>query len=289
MATDPQVATVTDLLKRSQGQLFGKYRGLVIDHVDPDKRGRLKLQIPSVFGTETTDWVIGAFPFGGSSNEGMIFIPAVGSHVLVEFIEGDKSSPVWTATYYPADGSQDNKGVPPESFDQDQGLLHAITTEMGLELRMEDNRLDGEGDRNQQFIVKHPLGSEIMINKEGVITLIDAGGAEVMLDPENNILRVKGHGDGILEMVDDALKLNHGSSGIEITSSGVTITAADIKLDGDQVGLGKNASAPVMDAQAFVNAYIGHVHPCPTGSTSPFAPPNPALLQTVSLSKVTGA
>lgn len=284
MPDDLQTSTVTELLKKSEAQLFGKYRGRVVDNNDPETRGRLKLEVPSIFGTTVTDWVIGAFPFGGNSGEAMVFVPAIGSQVLVEFIEGDKSSPVWTATYFPADGTMDNGGVPTETFDQEQGHLHLLRTESGIEVRLEDDRGD-----TQQLVIQHPKGGEFRIDPDGIMSMKDGSGAEAILDPANNIVRLTSHSNGTIEMTDGSMKIEQGASSITMDESGITLTGAVIKVDGDNVSLGKNASAPVMNAQAFVNAYIGHVHPCPTGSTSPPAPPNPALLQMVSLMKVTGA
>ena len=288
MPDDLQISTVTELLKKSEGQLFGKYRGRVVENQDPEKRGRLKLEVPSVFGTTVTDWVIGAFPFGGSASEAMVFVPAVGAQVLVEFIEGDKSSPVWTATYYPSNGTTDNNGVPPETFDLDQGSLHLIRTESGIEVRLEDDRA-GADDGNNQIVILHPKGGEIRIDADGILSMKDGEGAEAVLDPVNKLVRLAAHSSGQIEMTDGGVEIAHGSTSIKLDDSGIVLTGASIKVDGDSVSLGKNASAPVMNAQAFVTAYMAHVHPCPTGSTSPPAPPDPTMVQTVSLAKVTGA
>lgn len=290
MAADPQIATVTDLLRRSQSTLSGKYRGVVADNKDPEKRGRLKLKVASVFGAAmTTDWVIGAFPFGGNSAEAAMFIPKIGSHVLVEFIEGDRSSPIWTACYFPADAAADN-GRPPEAFDLEQGGLHLLRTETGVELRLEDNR-KGESDGGEQrFVVRHPRGAEIVIDPKGVITIVDREGATLLLDPENKIVRLTGHGAGAIEMLDDKLTIKHGDSvSIVLDSSGIVLNGGALKLDGDSVGLGKGAASPVMNAQAFEAIFASHVHPCPTGSTTPPAPPLPTFVQTVGFAKVKGA
>lgn len=290
MPNELEVTTVTELLKKSQNQLFGKYRGIVRDNVDPEKKGRLKLEVPSVFGTTVTDWVIGAFPFGGSTKESMLFIPAIGAQVLVEFVEGDKASPVWTATYYPADGTPENGAAPPPEFDLEQGTLHQIRTEMGIELRFEDDRVAPDDGGSQQIVLKHPRGTEIRIDAQGIVTIADRENASLLLDPENKIVRLAGHSAGSLEMTDDALTLAHGDgTSIRLTSSGIDITGGALKLDGDSVALGKGASAPVMNAQAFATEFASHVHPCPSGSTSAPAPPNPLLAQSVSFSKVTGA
>lgn len=40
----------------------GIYRGIVVDTFDPESLGRVKVQVPQLFGTEPTDW---AYPVGG--------------------------------------------------------------------------------------------------------------------------------------------------------------------------------------------------------------------------------
>lgn len=45
----------------------GIYRAVIIDNVDPEGFGRLRLQIPQVFGDEITDWVWSA---GGGPRQG---------------------------------------------------------------------------------------------------------------------------------------------------------------------------------------------------------------------------
>jgi len=89
-----------DTVRRQATKYWGKYRGSVTDTDDPDNRGRIKVLVPSVFGDNESQWAEPAFPYGGGKGFGWIAVPPVDSAVLVEFIEGDASAPVWTAAFW---------------------------------------------------------------------------------------------------------------------------------------------------------------------------------------------
>lgn len=284
MNADPNTQTVTELAKRAERQLHGKYRATVYQNDDPEKRGRLRLIIPSIFGTEPTDWVSGAFPIASASQEAFIMVPEENSHVLVEFIEGDKSAPVWTAAYYP-DKPQE---VPvPADFDLAQGTLHLLRTRSGIAVRMEDDGAD-----TQVLVIAHPGGGEVRIDQDGITTIRDQGGAMVQMDPKSEVTKVKGHGDnaGLLNMTQNATTLGHGSVKIELSASGITASAPEVSLKASSVLVGDGAGSPILDAQAFANIFDGHTHVVPSAGTS--ATPLPLLspsLAGVSLKKVRGA
>lgn len=284
MAVDQQTATLSDLARRAERERLGKYRATVFKNNDPKKRGRLRLIVPSVFGKDNpTDWVPGAFPIASSSGEAFIMIPAENSHVLVEFIEGDVSSPVWTAAYYPEKPAE--VPVPPE-FDLDQGQLHLLRTRKGLTLRLED-----DGDKKQVLVIKHPGGGEVRIDEEGITTIKDKGGATVLMDPKAKVTKIKGHGDGLLEMKDGATTLAHGSVKLELTSSGITATGGMIALKSSNVLVGDGAASPILDTAEFAKIFDAHTHVA-TSFGAPSGPPVPLLAPAIvaaSLKKVKGA
>ena len=67
---------------------FGKYRGLVNDIDDPDGLGRIKADVPAVFGDQVSPWAMPCLPFAGASH-GLALIPEVGDGVWIEFEGGD--------------------------------------------------------------------------------------------------------------------------------------------------------------------------------------------------------
>lgn len=82
------------------------YAGTVEDTRDPEQLGRMKVRVPSVYGPDalgntiaTSDlpWALPAgLPAGGSSQSGAIqWLPEVGDHVFVRFLDGEPEKPVW--------------------------------------------------------------------------------------------------------------------------------------------------------------------------------------------------
>lgn len=283
--SDATTQTVTELAKRLDGQLFGKYRGTVYDNNDPLKRGRLKLLVPSVFGDQPTDWIGGAFPLASAAREAFIVVPETNSHVLVEFVEGDKSAPIWTAAYFPDTPQQVEV---PADFDLEQGQLHLLRTRMGLALRLED-----DGEAVQVLVISHPGGGEIRVDQDGITTIKDQAGAMVQLDPKAKVTKVKGHGDqgGLLNMTEDKTTLGHGSVQVQLSASGIESSAPQISLKSSSVLVGDGAGSPILDAQAFANIFDAHTHATAGGIGAP-SPPVPLLapaLLGVSLKKVKGA
>lgn len=80
-------------------QYFGKYRGTVLNNVDPMQIGRLQVVVPDVAGLIPTTWAMPCFAIAGKQM-GAYLIPQVGSGVWVEFEQGDQDHPVWTGCYY---------------------------------------------------------------------------------------------------------------------------------------------------------------------------------------------
>lgn len=76
---------------------LGKYRGTVINNVDPESRGRLMLSVPAVLGAVPSTWAEACVPLAGPSGPpmGIYLVPPIGAGVWVEFENGDPSYPVW--------------------------------------------------------------------------------------------------------------------------------------------------------------------------------------------------
>jgi uncharacterized protein involved in type VI secretion and phage assembly len=78
---------------------FGKYRGTVVNNVDPEQRARLQVIVPDVSNLIPTTWAMPCFPIAGKQM-GAYFVPQIGSGVWVEFEQGDPDYPIWTGCYY---------------------------------------------------------------------------------------------------------------------------------------------------------------------------------------------
>lgn len=80
-------------------KLYGKYRGTVLQNVDPMNIGRLMVLVPDASNIIPSTWAMPCFPFAGIQH-GFFVIPAVGSGVWVEFEHGDADYPIWTGCFF---------------------------------------------------------------------------------------------------------------------------------------------------------------------------------------------
>lgn len=81
----------------SEGTFLGKYRGTVVNNLDPELRGRLMVMVPDVLGLIPSTWAEACVPLTGPTGPpmGMYVVPPVGTPVWVEFENGDPDYPVW--------------------------------------------------------------------------------------------------------------------------------------------------------------------------------------------------
>lgn len=86
-------------MSKSEQKYFGKYRGTVINNIDPMNMGRLMVQVPDVSGLTPSSWAMPCFPFTGKQM-GFWALPQIGTGVWVEFEQGDPNYPIWTGCWY---------------------------------------------------------------------------------------------------------------------------------------------------------------------------------------------
>jgi uncharacterized protein involved in type VI secretion and phage assembly len=83
----------------SDAPLFGKYRGTVINNVDPLQIGRIQAMVPDLAGFVPGTWAMPCLPMAGI-NTGVFTTPMVGSGVWIEFERGNPDYPVWVGGYW---------------------------------------------------------------------------------------------------------------------------------------------------------------------------------------------
>jgi uncharacterized protein involved in type VI secretion and phage assembly len=82
----------------TEGQRFlGKYRGTVVNNIDPEQRGRLIVSVPDVLGPVPSTWAEPCAPLAGPTGPpmGVYMVPPIGAGVWVEFEHGDPDLPIW--------------------------------------------------------------------------------------------------------------------------------------------------------------------------------------------------
>src|SRR5512141_2928090 len=83
----------------SERMYYGKYRGVVLNNIDPMRIGRIMVQVPDVSGLLPSSWAIPCVPVAGIQ-QGFFTVPAIGSGVWVEFEHGDLDYPIWVGGFW---------------------------------------------------------------------------------------------------------------------------------------------------------------------------------------------
>lgn len=78
---------------------YGKYRGTVINNIDPESRGRIQAIVPDVQGLIPTTFAMPCVPVAGKGS-GAFFLPEIGAGVWIEFEQGNPDFPIWTGCFW---------------------------------------------------------------------------------------------------------------------------------------------------------------------------------------------
>jgi hypothetical protein len=81
-----------------RGKFFGKYRGKVVENVDPLVLGRIMVEVPAVPAVSET-WAMPCVPYAGPQ-VGFYAIPPITANVWVEFEGGDPNFPIWVGCFW---------------------------------------------------------------------------------------------------------------------------------------------------------------------------------------------
>ncbi|MDZ4829917.1 MAG: phage baseplate assembly protein V [Phycisphaerae bacterium] len=81
------------------GRYYGKYRGTVVNNIDPMQMGRIMAIVTDVSQLVPGTWALPCMPIAGLQS-GAYMVPAVGSLVWIEFEQGDPDHPIWVGGFY---------------------------------------------------------------------------------------------------------------------------------------------------------------------------------------------
>ncbi len=265
------LTTIEKSIRKQQTTYYGKYRAFVADTEDPEGLGRIKMTIPSVLGEATSDWALPAMPYGGGAGFGTLFVPPVGAQVLAEFLEGDPSVPVWTATFWrqPSEAPEEYTGQ----------TTKIIKTESGHLLTFEDK----EGE--EQITLRTAMEAEMIMDPKGSIALTDSAGATVVLDAEaGEVLIEDANGNSMLMNSSGVTCKDASGNEITTSASGVDIkSSAVVNIEGSMVTVAGSGGEPMIKGTSFMSIFNSHTHPTGVGPSGPPVPPmTPAALTTKS-------
>jgi Type VI secretion system/phage-baseplate injector OB domain len=78
---------------------YGKYRGVVFNHLDPLQIGRIQAIVPDTTGLIPSTWALPCLPIAGIQN-GSFLVPLPGTNVWIEYEQGNLDYPIWVGMFY---------------------------------------------------------------------------------------------------------------------------------------------------------------------------------------------
>lgn len=99
----------------SDSKWLGMYRALVVDNNDPERRGRIRVQCPTVLGTYLSAWCEPCIPYA-TDFAGDYYVPPVGEGIWVQFENGDIDKPIWNGGWYRINSSPLTTNSNPEDY-----------------------------------------------------------------------------------------------------------------------------------------------------------------------------
>ncbi len=125
-----QSSAAESALDRQTDRFYGKYRGMVVNNMDPTSRGRIQAMVPEVLGEIPTGWAEPCAPYAGPV-AGFFAVPPPGAGVWIEFEAGDTSRPIWVGGWWgTAEVPMEPRNVPAQPTTKilrsDMGLIVAL-------------------------------------------------------------------------------------------------------------------------------------------------------------------
>jgi uncharacterized protein involved in type VI secretion and phage assembly len=159
--------------EHSAKKYFGKYRGTVLNNLDPLQEGRIQVQVPDVTGLVPGSWATPCLPAAGIQN-GLYTVPPIGALVWVEFERGDPDAPIWVGGFW-GSGAE----VPALARTVPPGLSgFTLGTTLGHSLVVGDAPGPAGG-----ILLKSPTGATLIVNDTGIYLQNGKGASLVMTGP----------------------------------------------------------------------------------------------------------
>jgi hypothetical protein len=152
---------------------YGKYKGTVVNNVDPLRLGRLQATVPDVAGFVPSTFAEPCFPMGGLQS-GAFTLPAVGSGVWIEFEQGNPDHPIWSGCWFGSPAE-----VPAPALASPPGVATVVLQTVGQNTLMLSDLPPPAGG----VLIKTLTGAAIAINDLGIVISNGKGASISMVGP----------------------------------------------------------------------------------------------------------
>jgi len=177
------MATMTDIKpphpspSPDPARFYGKYRGVVVNNIDPEQIGRIQAQVPDVPGTTPSSWAMPCVPFTGIQ-AGCFLVPPIGSDVWMEFEQGNPAYPIWTGGFWGQVATVPTLALTPPAIPPGQNIALQTTLQSAV-LISDASATPTSGG----IILKSAGGATIVVNDTGIYLNNGKGAVVTLIGP----------------------------------------------------------------------------------------------------------
>jgi uncharacterized protein involved in type VI secretion and phage assembly len=155
-------------------QYWSKYRGTVVNNIDPEQRGRIQVIVPAVTGLTPSSWALPCVPVAGIS-EGFFAVPPLTASVWIEYEEGDPDKPVWVGGFWSQASEVPMAATAPPAIPPGQNIV--IQTSLQNSIAISDS---APTPASGGITLKSTTGASIVVNDSGIY-ISNGKGAEITM------------------------------------------------------------------------------------------------------------
>jgi hypothetical protein len=156
---------------------LGKFRGTVLNNLDPLQIGRIQVVVPDVSNVSPSSWAMPCVPLAGKQ-EGTFFVPQIGSGVWVEFEHGDPDYPIWVGGFWGSAAEVPAFALGPPAIPPGQNMV--------LQTTLQNTVLISDAPPTPLtggIILKSATGAMLVVNDSGVYIQNGKGASIMMVGP----------------------------------------------------------------------------------------------------------
>jgi hypothetical protein len=176
-------------------KFYGKYRGTVINNIDPMQIGRIQAMVPDVSNFIPTSWCMPCLLAGKSS--GTYMVPQIGAGVWIEFEQGDPDYPIWVGGFWGAFAEVPPAALVPPAIPPlgqnivfQTGMQHSVIISDAPPLPMLAPIPAPAPPGTGGIVLRSPTGAMIVVNDAGIFINNGKGASIEMVGPSVMINKV---------------------------------------------------------------------------------------------------
>lgn len=205
---------------------FGKYRGKVMNALDPLQQGRLQVSCPALLGEGRLSWAMPCVPYAGPQ-VGLFMLPPVGANIWLEFEGGDLDYPIWGGCFWGPGELPVKPALPETKVLKTDGVTLTINT------------LPGVGGVTLE--IGPPIRPQVLklaFDTQGIVLSCDP--AQLKLTPSGIEMQ---HAPAILKVSPTGVELNAAAASAKIAPASLELStgASSVKLSPISVSINNGA------------------------------------------------